>query len=73
MGLVEEVFPGEDFESGLQRLVSTMLARSPFTLARSKAMLRGLLHSAEREAASSLAAFAESPNALTSWKGSLPS
>lgn len=61
MGLVEEVFPEERFEAALQQLVATMLARSPFTMRRSKAMLRGLgPDSVGRETSESLASFAES-------------
>ncbi|SEO09669.1 Enoyl-CoA hydratase/carnithine racemase [Duganella sp. CF517] len=60
IGLVEEVFPQDRFEQELQRLVDTLLARSPFTLLRSKSMLRGLGHAdARRETGESLAAFAE--------------
>lgn len=60
IGLVDEVFPQECFEQELQRLVEIMLARSLFTLLRSKAMLGGLGHGCTaRETSESLAAFAE--------------
>lgn len=59
IGLVEEVFAEHDFEAALARLVQTMLVRSPFTLKRSKAMLRELGHGGVwRETADSLAEFA---------------
>lgn len=60
IGLVNEVFAEECFEAELERLVETILAGSPFTLLRSKAMLRELGHGATvRETSESLAAFAE--------------
>jgi enoyl-CoA hydratase/carnithine racemase len=60
IGLVDEVFPEERFEPELQRFIETILARSPFTLLRSKAMLRTLAHGGTmRETSESLAAFAE--------------
>ncbi len=60
IGLVDEVFPEERFEAELQRLAETILTRSPFTLLRSKAMLRELGHGGiTRETSESLAAFAE--------------
>ncbi len=61
IGLVEEVFPEACFEAELGQFVETMLARSAFTMARSKAMLRELGGGAVwRETEESLAAFAES-------------
>jgi enoyl-CoA hydratase/carnithine racemase len=61
IGLVDEVFTDDHFETGLQRRVETILARSAFTLLRSKQILRELGHGAiVRETSESLAAFAES-------------
>lgn len=60
IGLVDEVFPEERFEPELRHLVETILARSPFTLLRSKAMLRQIGHGGiSRETSESLASFAE--------------
>jgi enoyl-CoA hydratase/carnithine racemase len=60
IGLVDEVFPEESFAVELQRLIGTMLERSPFTLRRSKQMLRGCVEADNwRESRESLAAFAE--------------
>ena len=60
IGLVDEVFPEECFEQELQRLVETILSGAPFTLLRSKAMLREAGHGGVvRETSESLAAFAE--------------
>lgn len=60
IGLVDEVFPEERYEAELQRLIASMRARSPFTLLRSKAMLREADGSAvPRDNGESLAAFAE--------------
>jgi enoyl-CoA hydratase/carnithine racemase len=60
IGLVDEVFPQERFEVELQRLVQTILTRSPFSLLRSKAMLREISQEGSaRETRESLAAFAE--------------
>ena len=59
IGLVDQVFAQDCFEPELRRLVDTILARSPFTLLRSKAMLRELGdRSVARETSASLAAFA---------------
>lgn len=61
IGLLDEVFAEEDFEQELQCLVETILSRSPFTLLRSKEMLRGIGHGNRvRETNESLAVFAES-------------
>jgi enoyl-CoA hydratase/carnithine racemase len=58
IGLVDEVFDEERFEAELARLVETILAGSPFTLRRSKQMLRELGHGASlRETSESLASF----------------
>lgn len=60
IGLVDEVYAEDQFEAELRRLAETMLARSPFTLRRSKEMLRDLGHGGvSRETNESLAAFAE--------------
>ena len=59
IGLVDEVFADDRFETELRRLVETILSRSPFTLLRSKAMLREIGHgNILRETSESLAAFA---------------
>ncbi len=61
IGLVDEVFSEEHFKAELDRFVQTMLMRSPFTLRRSKAMLRELGHGGVwREDSESIAAFAQS-------------
>lgn len=60
IGLVDQVFPVDRFEPELQQLIWTVLARSPFSLLRSKAMLRDLGHGGSaRETSESLATFAE--------------
>lgn len=60
IGLADQVIPEERFEAELQRLVGTILTRSPFTLLRSKQVLREIGHGGiERETSESLAAFAE--------------
>jgi len=60
IGLVDEVFVNERFETELQRLIATMLTRSPLTQQRSKQMLRGCGQvPVLRETSDSLAAFAE--------------
>lgn len=64
IGLVDDVFPDRCFDAELQRLVATILARSPFTLLRSKAMLRSIGDGGAeavplRETSESLAAFAD--------------
>jgi enoyl-CoA hydratase/carnithine racemase len=61
MGLVDEVFAEDRFESELQRLVETILSGSPSTLLRTKEMLRGLGHGASpRETSESLSLWVES-------------
>lgn len=42
IGLIDELFVDVEFEAGLQRLVDTILLRSPFTLQRSKEILRAI-------------------------------
>ena len=60
IGLVDEVFAPDRFESGLQRLVASIAEGSPFTLRRTKQMLRGLAQGrADPETAASLGLFAE--------------
>jgi enoyl-CoA hydratase/carnithine racemase len=61
IGLVEEMFAEDRFEAELARLIETILSRSPFTLLRSKEMLREIGRGdIVRETSDSLAAFAES-------------
>lgn len=61
IGLVDDVIAADRFEATLNSIVADMLARSTFTLLRSKAMLRDLDHGGtEREDSASLAAFAAS-------------
>lgn len=44
IGLVDEVFPADRFETELRRVVASILAGSPHTLLRTKEMLRGVGH-----------------------------
>ena len=60
IGLVDEVVSEESFERALQRLIETILERSPFTLLRSKEMLRELGYAGSvRETSETLASFAD--------------
>jgi enoyl-CoA hydratase/carnithine racemase len=58
IGLVDEVIPAEQFESGLKLLTDVIVAGSPFTLRQSKKMLQ-LVNTTPRETDESLAAFVE--------------
>lgn len=65
IGLVDEVFPEERFETELRRLIDDILAGSPFTLARTKAMLRELKHGpTPPETSESLALFVEATQSV---------
>lgn len=60
IGLVDDVLPQDRFEEELGRLVQALLGGSPFTLRRTKAMLRDLGHGrAPLETRESLSAFVE--------------
>ncbi len=60
IGLVDEVFAADRFEPSLQRLAASIAEGSPFTLRRTKEMLRGLAHGrADPETTASLGLFAE--------------
>lgn len=70
IGLVDEVFAEQHFETELRRLVETMLSRSPFTLLHSKAMLHEIGQQGRvRETADSLAAFAEATQSADFTEG----
>ncbi|MES2755975.1 MAG: enoyl-CoA hydratase/isomerase family protein [Pseudomonadota bacterium] len=61
IGLVDALFTEDHFNTEVQRLVETILTRSPYTLLRSKRMLREIgSGDVLRETSESLAAFAES-------------
>ncbi len=61
IGLVDEVFAQECFEEELASFVATVRTRSPFTLQRSKAMLRDLCYRPRlKDTHASLIEFAES-------------
>ena len=60
IGLVDEVFPADRFEPGLQRLAASIADGSPFTLRQTKEMLRGLAQGrADPETAASLGLFVD--------------
>ena len=58
IGLVDEVFPPDRFDADLQHLLASIAGGSPFTLRRTKNMLRGL-GGADPETTASLGLFAE--------------
>ena len=70
IGLIDEVFPADRFEPELRRLIDGILAGSPFTLARTKAMLRDLAQGATpRETSESLGLFVEATQGVDFGEG----